>query len=192
MAAASRSPAESRHRAGALPPARDSTRTAVYSAEQHVHRVLDRAASGTAGVVEIAGSRLVLPPERRFGSIGAVQTFVDATMALRWVQERWPRARVPVTVRARRGTAAAHYDRLTTTIAVPVSGDRWALRELVVLHELAHHLAPTDADALATHGPEFLDRLLELADGIIGPEVALLLRVTFAEAGVLGRTAGRR
>jgi putative metallohydrolase (TIGR04338 family) len=195
VAAASRSPAESRGRVRTLPTARDATRTAVYAAEQHVHRVMDRASTGTAGVIEIAGSRLVLPPERRFGSVGAVQGFVDAAMSLRWVQERWPRARVPVTVRARRGMTAAHYERLTTTIAVPVSGDRWALRELVALHELAHHLAPDPVDGAAppaVHGREFIDRLLELADGITGPEVAFLLRVTFTEAGLLGRSAARR
>jgi putative metallohydrolase (TIGR04338 family) len=195
VAAASRSPAEARGRAPALATARDATRTAVYAAEQHVHRVMDRAAAGTAGVVEIAGSRLVLPPERRFGSVAAVQGFVDAAMSLRWVPESWPRARVPVTVRARRGMTAAHYERWTTTIAVPVSGDRWALRELVALHELAHHLAPDAVDRSdppAAHGAEFIGRMLELVDGITGPEVAFLLRVTFTEAGLLGRSSGRR
>ena len=53
--------------AGASAAVRDSQRGKVYSAEHLVHRIFDRSADYP--VVEIAGSRLTLPPERRFGSI---------------------------------------------------------------------------------------------------------------------------
>jgi putative metallohydrolase (TIGR04338 family) len=55
------------------------------------------------------------------------------------------------------------------------------MRELVVLHELSHHLA--DEPEVA-HGPEFVGRMLTVVDGIVGPEAALLLRVTLLDNGV--------
>jgi putative metallohydrolase (TIGR04338 family) len=162
---------------------RDAQRTRVYAAETVVRRTLDRAVD-TGGTVHLHGSSLTLPPERRFASIESVQRYVDAVLALNWVRAAWPgRAAAAVEVRARRGQAMAHYERASATIAIPppqgTSG--WALRELVVLHEVAHHLAE-DADE-EPHGPAFLDRLLRLVDGVLGPEVELLLRSTLADAG---------
>jgi putative metallohydrolase (TIGR04338 family) len=175
---------------------RDSGRSAVYAAEQLVHRLLDRAAaSGRSGggTISIAGSRVTVPAERRFASLESIQRYVDAVLALNWVRQGWARAAVPVTVRARRGAAAAHYERRRACIAVPVGGNRWALRELVVLHELAHHLTPDSSvdreGGEAAHGPAFVGRLLDLVDGVVGPEVAFVLRVTFGESGVFGGPA---
>lgn len=159
----------------------DRQRSRVYEAENLVHRLLDRSAEHP--VVEIAGSRLTLPPERRFGDITAVQTYVDRVLALTWVRRAWPRATGPVRVRERAGASRAHYERTGATIAVPThrTGGGWALRELVVLHELAHHLAPDDEVA---HGGAFVSRLLDLVDGVVGPEAALLLRITMHDTGV--------
>jgi putative metallohydrolase (TIGR04338 family) len=70
-------------------------------------------------------------------------------------------------------------------MAVPTTA-RWALRELVLCHELAHHLR-RHAEATAAepgHGPAFQDDYAALVDLVIGPEVGLLLRAGFTEAGV--------
>jgi len=144
--------------------------------------MLDRAAR--TPVVQVAGSTITLPIERRFATVESVQSYLDAVLGLGWVQARWP-AVGPVLVRRRKGAGRAHYSRdgpAGPTIAVPthVAGTAWALRELVVLHELAHHL--TDP-SLAAHGPEFVGVLLDLVDGVVGPEAALLLRVRFADEG---------
>lgn len=161
---------------------RDGQRARVYEAEHLVHRILDR--SARFPVVEIAGSRLTLPPERRFGSINAVQAYADKVLALNWVRADWPRAAVPIRVRERAGSTQAHYERLGAVMAVPGhrSGSGWALRELVILHELAHHLA---GDGEPSHGGRFVDRLLTLIDGVVGPEAALLLRITMLDTGVV-------
>ncbi len=160
---------------------RDFQRSKVYEAEHLVQRIFDRSAEFP--VVEVAGSHLVLPVERRFGSIEAVQHYVDHVLALRWVRNTWRRASTSVTVRERAGGAQAHYLRPGAIMAVP--GHRahstWALRELVILHEIAHHLADTIEIA---HGAAFVDRLLTLVDGVIGPEAALLLRVNMVDVGV--------
>ncbi len=160
---------------------RDFQRSKVYEAEHLVQRVFDRSADYP--VVEVAGSHLALPVERRFGSIDAVQQYVDQVLALRWVRNTWRRASTPVTVRERAGGAQAHYLRPGAIMAVPGgrANSTWALRELVILHEISHHLADTVEIA---HGAAFVDRLLTLLDGIIGPEAALLLRVTMVDVGV--------
>ena len=161
--------------------ARDFQRSRVYDAEHLVHRIFDRAADFP--VFEIAGSRLTLPIERRFGSIDAVQRYVDQVLAQDWVRATWNRSTLRVTVRERTGAGRAHYQRIGSIMAVPGhrAGSAWALRELVILHELAHHLA--DGIEIA-HGGGFVDRLLMLVDGIVGPEAALLLRVTMLDVGV--------
>lgn len=153
----------------------------MYDAEHLVHRIFDRSADFP--VIDIVGSRVTLPIERHFGSIDAVQRYVEQVLALEWVGREFGRAAVPVHVRERSGAGQAHYQRVGSIMAVPGhrAGSAWALRELVILHELAHHLAP---DLEIAHGGSFVDRLLTLVDGVIGPEAALLLRVTMLDVGV--------
>lgn len=160
---------------------RDTQRARVYDAEQLVRGMFDRANEFGHRTVQFHGSTLTLPVERRFASVASVQDYADRVLALNWVRVQWKRARTPIRVRARSGTTAAHYEPESAVLAVPTH-TTWALRELVVLHELAHHLAPSTD--LAPHGPEFCSRYLELVDGIIGPEAALLLRATFDGCGV--------
>ncbi len=173
-------------------PARDTQRSRVYAGEHLVHALFDR--SDRAPVVRLAGSSVTLPVERRFGDIAGVQRYVDAVLALNWMRD-YPRAAVPVGVRARRGRRQAHYERNGAVIAVPapthgavrpgsMSGPTWALRELVVLHEIAHHLEP-DPSAPA-HGLAFVGRLRRIVEEIVGPEAAWLLTVAWADQGVRG------
>ncbi len=165
-------------------PARDGQRQLVYAAEQLVHRTFERAnAAGADPTVELYGSRIALPAERRFGDLASVQNYADRVLGLDWVAARWPRAHRPLRVRERAGTARAHYERDTEQIAVPIRADgRWALRELVILHELAHHLE--DDPRAPAHGPAFTGRLCALAGGVLGPEAEFLLNVTYRQSGV--------
>ncbi|WP_227979136.1 TIGR04338 family metallohydrolase [Nocardia spumae] len=163
---------------------RDSQRSRVYDAEGLVRRMFDRADEFGARTIELLGSTITLPIERKFASVESVQTYADRVLALNWVRARWVRAAAPLTVRARAGATAAHYETGRAVLAVPLhtGGTAWALRELVVLHELAHHLEPPGAER-APHGPEFCTRYLDLLDGVIGPEAALLLRTTLHDCG---------
>lgn len=163
---------------------RDSQRSRVYDAEALVRRMFDRAEESGARTVELYGSRITLPIERKFASVDSVQTYANRVLALNWVRAQWDRATEPLTVRARAGTAAAHYETGRAVLAVPLhaGGTAWALRELVILHELAHHLEPSPGE-LSAHGPEFCTRYLDLVDGVIGPEAALILRTTLHDCG---------
>jgi putative metallohydrolase (TIGR04338 family) len=144
--------------------------------------LFDRAAEHGSPVVEFFGTQLTLPPEGRFASVGSVQRYVDDVLALPAVRQHWPEV-LPLKVRARRAATAAHYENHggTGVIAVP---DRdtadWAMRELVVLHEVAHHLC----QAQPPHGPDFVAAICTLAELVMGPELGHVLRVVYAKEGV--------
>jgi putative metallohydrolase (TIGR04338 family) len=159
---------------------RDTQRSKVYAAEEFVRTMFDRAAARGNRVVDFFGAAITLPPEGRFASVESVQRYVDDVLALPAVRERWPDTS-PVSVRPRRGVAAAHYETSAdgAVVAVPERGTGWALRELVVLHELAHHVACTDPP----HGPEFVAAFCELAAAVMGPELSYVLRVVYAKEG---------
>ncbi|WP_302050743.1 TIGR04338 family metallohydrolase [Rhodococcoides kyotonense] len=164
---------------------KDAQRSKVYDAETMVRLMFDRADERNLRTVQIHGSTITLPIERKFASIESVQAYVDAVLQLNWVRERWPDAGGVVHVRERSGAGASHYERDTQTIAVPLHrrNEAWALRELVVLHELAHHFEPPDTE-LPSHGGEFVERFVTLVEEIIGQEAGFLLRATMLEAGV--------
>jgi putative metallohydrolase (TIGR04338 family) len=161
---------------------RDSQRAKVYAAEEFVRTLFDRSAEHGSQSVEFFGTQLTLPPEARFGSVASAQRYVDDVLALPAVRKRWPDV-APLRVRARRAATAAHYENRdgTGVIAVP---DRqtadWALRELVVLHEVAHHLCQAEP----AHGPQFVTTLCELTELVMGPELGHVLRVVYAKEGV--------
>jgi putative metallohydrolase (TIGR04338 family) len=153
---------------------RDTQRAKVYAAEEFVRTLFDRAAEHGNRVVDFFGTQLTLPPEGRFSSAASVQRYVDDVLVHVGGDRR-------LTVRARRGATAAHYERHDdeAVIAVPDRRTSWALRELVVLHEIAHHLN----DAEPAHGPEFVATFCELAEVVMGPEVGHVLRVVYAKEG---------
>ena len=147
---------------------RDSERSKTYDAENEVLAILLG-----QGTVEMFGSRFAIPDERKFSDIAGVQRYVDAVMD----HVGQPKS---ITVRERKGQTKAHYEPLNQVIAVPV-GTRWALREMVILHEIAHHLTPND---LPSHGREFRRNLSELAGKVLAPEAEFFLRVAFGERGL--------
>jgi putative metallohydrolase (TIGR04338 family) len=161
---------------------RDAQRAKVYAAEDFVRTLFDRTAEHGSPGVEFFGAQLTLPPEARFGSVPAVQRYVDDVLALPAVRREWP-GTTPLRVRARRAATAAHYENRSGTGIIAVPGHRtadWAMRELVVLHEIAHHLC----DTRPPHGPRFAATLCTLAEMVMGPELGHVLRVIYAKEGV--------
>jgi putative metallohydrolase (TIGR04338 family) len=154
---------------------RDAQRSRVYAGEDAWALRLDAARRGAKKAL-VAGSTVVLPAEVRFGSLGAAQDYA------RYHLGRWD---VPeVSLRTRRGQTGAHWESPgTIALPVPGHGTPWALRETVLLHEMAHHLA-FHLDGVANHGRVYVTRMLELVEVVLGPEAALALRVDYAEKGV--------
>ncbi|HEX7321705.1 MAG TPA: TIGR04338 family metallohydrolase [Mycobacterium sp.] len=161
---------------------RDTQRARVYAAEEFVRTLFDRAVEHGSRSVEFFGAQLTLPPEARFGSVAAVQRYADQVLALPAVRKRWPMIG-PLSVRVRRAATAAHYESHGGTGVIALPGRRdggWAMRELVVLHEIAHHLC----GSRPAHGPDFVETFCELAESVIGPELGYVLRTVFAHEGV--------
>lgn len=154
---------------------RDSQRQRVYDAEGIVRSMLDRAVEFDSPVVTVEGITLTLPPEAKFASVAGVQSYCDRVCELIDT--------TPVTVRERKGSSKAHYEP-GGVIAVPDGRNRWAMREIVVLHELAHHVTRSRGGWVAAHGPEFVGNFIELAERVMAPEMGLLLRVVYGNENV--------
>lgn len=150
-------------------------RSRVYAAEDAWALRLDAARRGAPRAL-IAGSSVLLPAEVHFGSLETAQAYCTAHLAAWDVP--------PVRLRPRRGRAKAHWEAPgTIALPIPEHGLPWAMRETVLLHELAHHLA-FHLDDCADHGPPFVSRMLDVVTVVLGPEAALALRIDYAEAGV--------
>ncbi len=155
---------------------RDGQRARVYQAEDAWGLRLDAARRG-ATRAEVAGSSVVLPAEVQFGTLTAAETYCGQVL------EPWD---VPVVaLRTRRGQGRAHWQEPgTIALPIPPHGTPWALREAVLLHELAHHLA-FHLDGDSTHGTAFTHRMLELVEQTLGAAAALTLRVEYGEHSVV-------
>jgi len=152
----------------------DVQRARVYAAEQVWALRLDAARRGARSAT-VAGSSLVLPRELLFGTLGAAQVYADARL------DGW--GLPPVVLRVRRGQAKAHFEAgrpAVIALPVPEHGEPWAMREAVLLHELAHHVS-AGLDGEPGHGPPFPARLLQLVRRALGDQAAFALQVDYAE-----------
>lgn len=153
---------------------RDAQRSRVYAAEEAWALRLDAARRGARRAV-VGGSSLTLPQELRFGSLEDAQRYAD----------QHAQGLPPVRLRPRKGQTAAHYAP-PDDIALPLPpyGEPWALRESVLLHELAHHVA-FHTHGSADHGPSYTACMLDLVARALGEEAAFALRVDYGEHGVV-------
>jgi putative metallohydrolase (TIGR04338 family) len=154
----------------------------VYRAEDAWALRLDVARRG-APLATVGGSEVLLPSELRFGSLSAASSYAEKVLALSAVVALGGRLPVPE-LRPRRGQRSAHWE-APGVIALPVPrhGEPWALRESVLLHELAHHVGESTG-LTAGHGAPFPAVLLVLVKAVLGEEAAFALRVAYGEEKV--------
>ena len=161
---------------------RDAQRSRVYRAEDAWADRLDAARRGAARAT-IGGSSVVLPGERRFGSVEAAASYAARVLQLPDVVAALGPVPTP-RLRTRRGQRAAHWEPPgTIALPVPVHGEPWGLRETVLLHELAHHVGETTGRSRG-HRPPFPAVVLLLAEAALGAEAAFALRVEYGELAV--------
>lgn len=164
------------------PPGRDAQRARVYRAEDAWADRLDAARRG-AVLACVGGSALVLPAERRFGTLDAVDGYCRRVLALPEVVTL-AGALAPPQLRMRRGARSAHWEPPgVVALPVPRLGEPWALRETVVLHELAHHVGELGGLSRG-HRPPFPAVVLALVRVVLGEEAALALRVHYGQEKV--------
>ena len=161
---------------------RDSQRARVYRAEDSWAARLDVARRGAA-LATVGGSAVLLPSELRFGSLAAASAYAESVLALPAVVALAGRL-APPELRPRRGQRAAHWEPPgVIALPVPRHGEPWALRESVLLHELAHHVGET-AGLTSGHGAPFPAVQLALVQAALGVEAAFALRVAYGEENV--------
>jgi putative metallohydrolase (TIGR04338 family) len=161
---------------------RDAQRSRVYRAEDAWAARLDAARLG-ATLATVAGSSVLLPAERRFGTLETATDYAAAVLALPPVAAVAGELPAPA-LRVRRGVTAAHWEPPgVIALPVPRHGEPWALRESVLLHELAHHVATLTGRARG-HRPPFPAVVLLLVQAALGPEAALALRVDYGREAV--------
>jgi putative metallohydrolase (TIGR04338 family) len=161
---------------------RDGQRSRVYRAEDAWAARLDVARRGAA-LATVGGSAVVLPAEVRFGSLAAASSYAASVLSLPAVVALAGRVPVPE-LRPRRGQRAAHWESPgVIALPVPRHGEPWALRQSVLLHELAHHVGET-AGLTVGHGAPFPALVLTLVQAVLGEEAALALRIEYGEEQV--------
>ena len=138
----------------------------VYDAENALLFMLDH-----GGTASFMGSSLTLPVERRFGDLDGVRRYLAQVRTRPWGHPDTPE---PV-VRLRKGVAKAHWDDGVIALPDGIGAQGWAMREVVVLHEYAHHVAWFTASATG-HGPVFQQVYLDLLEHAVGPEAAFVVR----------------
>jgi len=151
----------------------DRSRSAVYAAEDMVRDMVDRGA-----LVWFHGETLLPEPDRKFGQVADVARYLAWLRAQPWADPAAP----AVSVRLRHGAAKATWQP-PGTIALPDAA--WARRELVVLHEYAHHLVWHSGGGGTEHGPVFCRTLADLVRNAVGPSTGLLITDAFYQAGLM-------
>lgn len=145
----------------------DPDKQDVYAAEWSLRSVMDLAESVDNWTYNFHGHIMELPRERKFADLESIQRYYNAVCELGQIQREWPGATAP-RVTARRGLQdSAHY--VAGEVHIPMlRNGRWSLREIVVLHELAHHL---ERDS---HGPKFRGAFVYLVQVCMSAELALI------------------
>jgi putative metallohydrolase (TIGR04338 family) len=164
------------------PATRDAQRARVYRAEDAWAAQLDAARRG-APLATVGGSSLLLPAERRFGTLETAAAYAAHALALPDVVAVAGPLEAPA-LRVRRGLTRAHWEPPgVIALPVPVHGEPWALRETVLLHELAHHVGALTGRA-AAHAAPFPALVLLLVGAVLGEPAAFTLRVHYGEQQV--------
>jgi putative metallohydrolase (TIGR04338 family) len=169
---------------------RDSQRQRLYNAQHALTTMIDLTQESDNPMVSIDGVSLVLPPEAKFASLDSIQIYIKQVLAMPSVIERFGHNDPDViTVRERKGHTAAHYEGYGPhggIIAVHTGDKNWAMREVVILHEIAHHFTRNNHPA---HGPKFATALVDLLGLVMGPQAAMALRLLFVQSDVATRVA---
>lgn len=146
----------------------------VYAAE-FIMRDMFRN-STVSPTVHVHGVTLTLPVERWFGALETVQSYVDAVIDIAQPRYKAPSCKV---IEGRKSLRRKAYWDWKQIVLPQREVTNWAWREIVVLHEVAHHLTPG-----AEHNEEFCAAYVYLLSEIMGPEAGWLYTVLLADNGI--------
>lgn len=176
----------------------DPDRSTTYAAEDMVTAWLD-ATSLETGEVQVSIRRdgrhrqATFSPEvePRFSRPSEVTVFVEKVLdRLQDLSRQYGsgyrgREKKPVRVVAHSGWKKASYSEGFIFLPARERGGSWALRGLVVLHELAHHLnTGVEGAIIDVHGEGFRSTFVRLLEDIGWVQIAAMLREAYAQTGL--------
>ena len=145
---------------------------AVYGAEFFLRDALDVAGEGD-GTFELRGMHLTMPTEYKFGELDHIQRYVNAVIKDYNLSTGSNHKPVWVVEGRANLRKKAYYKTGQGEIVLPKRDKgSWAWRQVVVLHEVAHHLTSGHG-----HDEVFASCLAHLLEEHIGPEAGLVYRV---------------
>ena len=151
-----------------------------YEVEDYILQMMDNAARFGITSREMYGSTWPIPHEVKFDTINEVQVYIDRIKISEWAKAEWPRHSKRVLVKPHltgredegeyHGTAY-HQDGV---IYIPEHGAGHSrfMRELYVLHELAHYYSSDNH-----HTDKFRATLIKLVENQIDPMFAMFYRI---------------
>lgn len=172
---------------------RDFQRKRLYRAEQAV-REFSVQSDKNEGWIEFMNVEMFLQRELWFRSTDDIEEYLRRVMRTKWYKRVCPKSYVTQQIAVETHGAHFHahyyYDGTMKFPPWPKPGITNELhRELVVLHELAHHVTPL---RYAGHGAEFSGNFLYIVTNKLGPEYGALLTSAYAAHKVVYRPAKLR
>lgn len=150
------------------------SKDAVYRAEFNLRDIFRNGKMSRNAT--IAGVTITLPDERLFGSLLTVQGYVDYVLDV--VRDEYPSR--PCTVReGRKNLRRKAYHQGNEIVLPQREVTDWAWREIVILHEVAHHITPGHG-----HDAAFCRAFTHLLTEIIGPEAGWAYAVLLMNEGI--------
>jgi len=156
----------------------------IYQVEFALRDILDVANEGDR-TYRIAGMELTMPVEYKFGELDHIQKYANAVIRDYNGRHDTRHNKVRVVEGRKSLHRKAYYTHSMARITLP-QRDRgsWAWRQVVVLHEIAHHLASCHG-----HGVEFARVMLDLLENYVGPQAGLVYMILLDKEGI---TIGRK
>jgi len=156
----------------------------IYQVEFALRDILDVANEGDR-TYRIAGMELTMPVEYKFGELDHIQKYANAVIRDYNGRHGTRHKKVRVVEGRKSLHRKAYYTHSMARITLP-QRDRgsWAWRQVVVLHEIAHHLASCHG-----HGVEFARVMLDLLENYVGPQAGLVYMILLDKEGI---TIGRK
>lgn len=155
----------------------------IYEAENELKHILDRALHDDVREYRAYGSVFDIPLELRFTSAESVQRYLDQVIAMSWMPSTSPVKAKAAPKRDGKYRGYSKYVRESGTILLPDHGGGLSgeMREEVILHELAHHLAEKDGHE---EGSGFIPSLRMLFLNRFGGSIQSLFDIILMERGV--------
>jgi len=128
-----------------------------------------------------------------FKDLRVIRGYTNRIIKHKWFQERWPDI-VCIGVRKIRSDANAHgWYSGGGLVNIQIPKTMWAMKEAVVLHEIAHGITEYEfgVNKTAWHGREFAKIFASLVQHYMGTEAGRELRASYKKHRVKWRSNGR-